>query len=312
MAAKIHVGRVFPPDGFEAPICQDGRSRGFTEWLARTEVCHDALIDLASEKAFETPDDVPFGPSIRPASDDIVNRRLVIAHTDHDGSMEGGVRLSVTASIEAMSARGHAGGGRNGARAAELGKGGFRANSVRVIPEDNQHRGGGVGASRPATWTALHPDTGLGQALRAVAGAMVTKIGTQVFWVQTGGYDTHAGQDTTNGRYADLLTTLDEALIAFRNDLTSHGLFDSTLVLQFSEFGRRVSENGSEGTDHGAAGLMMALGGRVAGGLYGTAASLVDTPDKPQQTPGCVPHPKTFGRACDPWWGAAPTPRPSC
>ena len=114
-----------------------------------------------------------------------------------------------------------------------------------------------------------------------VADYTPTKIGTQVFWVQTGGYDTHAGQDTTNGRYADLLTTLDEALIAFRNDLTSHGLFDSTLVLQFSEFGRRVSENGSEGTDHGAAGLMMALGGRVAGGLYGTAASLVDTPDNP-------------------------------
>ena len=160
------------------------------------------------------------------------------------------------------------------------------------------------------TPTTDYPDSGLGQALRAVAGAMVTEIGTQIFWVQTGGYDTHAGQNTTNGRYADLLSTLDQALIAFRNDLTSHGLFDSTLILQFSEFGRRVSENGSQGTDHGAAGLMMALGGRVAGGLYGTAASLADTPDNPmlENEGRDVTHQTDFrsvyARVIDDWLGA--------
>ena len=87
---------------FDAPICQDGRSGGFTELLARAEVSHDALIDFPSEKAFKASDDVPFRPSIRPASDDIVDRRLVIAHTDHDGSMEGGVRLSVAACLGAQ------------------------------------------------------------------------------------------------------------------------------------------------------------------------------------------------------------------
>ena len=60
---------------------------GLTRLLARAEVSHDALIDFPSEKAFKASDDVPFRPSIRPASDDIVDRRLVIAHTDHDGSM---------------------------------------------------------------------------------------------------------------------------------------------------------------------------------------------------------------------------------
>ena len=156
-----------------------------------------------------------------------------------------------------------------------------------------------------------YPDTGLGQALRAVAGAMVTQVGTQVFWVQTGGYDTHAGQDTATGYYAALLSTLDQAVLAFRNDLTSHGLFDSTMVLQFSEFGRRVSENGSNGTDHGAAGLMMALGGRVAGGLYGTAASLVDTPDNPtlENSGRDVKHETDFrsvyARVIDDWLGAS-------
>jgi uncharacterized protein (DUF1501 family) len=56
---------------------------------------------------------------------------------------------------------------------------------------------------------------------------------------------------------------------------------NDTLVLQFSEFGRRISENGSQGTDHGAAGVMMALGGGVRGGIYGTAASLDPAADNP-------------------------------
>ena len=160
------------------------------------------------------------------------------------------------------------------------------------------------------TPTVDYPDSGLGQALRAVAGAMVTQVGTQVFWVQTDGYDTHAGQDTTTGYYAGLLSTLDQAVLAFRNDLTNHGLFDSSMVLQFSEFGRCVSENGSQGTDHGAAGLMMALGGGVSGGLYGTAASMADTPDNPtlENEGRDVKHQTDFrsvyARVIDDWLGA--------
>ena len=136
-----------------------------------------------------------------------------------------------------------------------------------------------------ATYTpsTAYPNNGLGQALRAVAGAMVSGIGTRVFWVQTGGFDTHAGQNTNiaNGAYNNLMNTVNGALTAFYTDLQNHGLLDDTLLLQFSEFGRRISENGSTGTDHGAAGLMMAMGGGVRGGLYGTAADLRDAPDNP-------------------------------
>ena len=57
--------------------------------------------------------------------------------------------------------------------------------------------------------------------------------------------------------------------------------FNDTMVLQFSEFGRRINENGSAGTDHGAASVMMVLGGAVRGGIYGTAANLRITPDNP-------------------------------
>lgn len=133
------------------------------------------------------------------------------------------------------------------------------------------------------TPTTGYPNNGLGQALRAVAGAMVRGIGTRVFWVQTGGFDTHAGQNTNiaNGAYNNLMNTVNGAVTAFYTDLLNHGLLDDTLLLQFSEFGRRVSENGSNGTDHGAAGLMLAMGGGVRGGLYGTAANLRAAPDNP-------------------------------
>jgi len=121
-----------------------------------------------------------------------------------------------------------------------------------------------------------YPNTGLGQAMRAVAGAMYRGVGTRVFYVTTGGFDTHAGQNVnaTNGAYYNLMATLNDALLAFYNDLRAQGLFEDTLILSFSEFGRRISENGSQGTDHGAASVMIAMGGRVNGGIYGTAANL--------------------------------------
>jgi uncharacterized protein (DUF1501 family) len=131
--------------------------------------------------------------------------------------------------------------------------------------------------------TLTYPNSGLGQALRAVAGAMNKGIGTRVFYVTTGGFDTHAAQNVnaTNGAYFNLMATLNDALIAFYNDLKNQGLLDDTLMLSFSEFGRRISENGSQGTDHGSASVMMVMGGRVNGGLYGTAPNLNTDPGNP-------------------------------
>jgi uncharacterized protein (DUF1501 family) len=132
---------------------------------------------------------------------------------------------------------------------------------------------GTVGTYVPS---ATYPTNGFGQALQAVAGAMVRGIGTKVFWVQTGGFDTHASQNpnAANGAYYQLMATLNDGLTAFYTDIRNQGLLDSTLILQFSEFGRRITENGSLGTDHGAASVMMVMGGAVRGGLYGTAANL--------------------------------------
>ena len=141
-------------------------------------------------------------------------------------------------------------------------------------------RVGQVAAYRP---TVTYPNNGLALALRTVVGAMANQIGTRVFWVQTGGFDTHAGQGTNaaNGTYANLMGTVDGALAAFYTDLLNQGLLGDTLVLQFSEFSRRIDENGSAGTDHGAAGIMLAMGGAVRGGIYGTAPDLRTNPDNP-------------------------------
>lgn len=168
-----------------------------------------------------------------------------------------------------------------------------------------------VAAVAAYTPTTRYPNTGVGRALQAVAGSLATEVGTKIFWVQTGGYDTHATQGTLTGVYNRRLRELDGGLSAFYNDLSNQGLLSQTLVLQFSEFGRRVSENGSTGTDHGAGGLMMALGGTVQGGLYGTAATLEDTPDNPtlENRARDVRHETDFrsvyARVIDDWLGAS-------
>jgi uncharacterized protein (DUF1501 family) len=157
--------------------------------------------------------------------------------------------------------------------------------------------------------TLTYPTTGLGQTLLNVAGAIARGVGTKVFWVQLGGFDTHASQVGTNGAYPRLMTELNDAVSVFYADLKAQGLIDSTLLVTFSEFGRRVYDNGSVGCDHGAAGLMLALGGAVRGGLYGTAASLNPDPQNPtlENSGGDVRYETDFrsvyARILDQWLG---------
>jgi uncharacterized protein (DUF1501 family) len=159
--------------------------------------------------------------------------------------------------------------------------------------------------------TTTYANNGFAQALRTVAGSIVRGTGTRVYWVQTGGFDTHASQGNGGGgAYANLMGTVGEGLLAFYTDLRNQGLLNDTLMLQFSEFGRRIQENGSQGTDHGAAGVMMVMGGGVRGGLYGTAASLEPTPANPalENNGGDVRHETDFravyARVLDGWLGA--------
>ena len=117
------------------------------------------------------------------------------------------------------------------------------------------------------------PATPVGRQLRQVARLLLAGLEIPVFKVEVGGFDTHFGQ---GARHARLWGQLAEALAAFRRTLRAAGQWDRVLVLSVSEFGRRVGENASQGTDHGAAAAQFALGGRVKGGFYGEPPSLHD------------------------------------
>jgi len=164
------------------------------------------------------------------------------------------------------------------------------------------------------TGTVAYQNNGFALALRTVAEALVRGIGTRVFWVQTGGFDTHSTQGNQGaGNYANLMGTFGDGLASFTEDLRRRGPWNDTLVLQFSEFGRRVFENGSQGTDHGAAAVMMATGGLVRGGIYGTAPSLDPSPaNATLENNGGDVHYETdfrsvYAQVIDSWLGASST-----
>ena len=120
---------------------------------------------------------------------------------------------------------------------------------------------------------ASYPATGIGRSLALAAQIVGSRLGTRVIYVQHGSFDTHAAQKGTQDR---LLRELSDALKAFYDDLAAHGNDKRTLTMTFSEFGRRVAENASRGTDHGEAAPMMLIGGGVKGGIYGEHPSLSD------------------------------------
>jgi len=97
-----------------------------------------------------------------------------------------------------------------------------------------------------------------------------------VIKIALGGFDTHARQRDPHDR---LMGVLGEGLASFRTALKQAGLWDRVLVMSYSEFGRRASENGSNGTDHGTAAPHFAMGGKVRGGLHGRQPSLGDLSD---------------------------------
>src|SRR5262245_41130208 len=117
-----------------------------------------------------------------------------------------------------------------------------------------------------------YPASAFAKGLQAIAQLVNADLGTRVFYISLGGFDTHAGQKNTHAR---LLKELGDGLAAFQRDLEGHGQADRVLTMTFSEFGRRVAENGSGGTDHGAAEPMLLLGA-VRGGLIGDHPSLTD------------------------------------
>jgi uncharacterized protein (DUF1501 family) len=118
---------------------------------------------------------------------------------------------------------------------------------------------------------ATYPKTQLGNSLSLISRLIAGGLPTRVYYASQGGYDTHNAQENSHNR---LLGDLANAVAAFCQDLKSKGIFDRVMTITFSEFGRRVAENASKGTDHGTAAPMFVSGGGIKPGIYGRSPSL--------------------------------------
>jgi len=117
---------------------------------------------------------------------------------------------------------------------------------------------------------------GLANTLKTLAKLISGGIDTKVYYLSMGGFDTHANQPNQHG---NLLGDISDAVAAFFDDLEMQGRAQDVVLMTFSEFGRRVKENGSSGTDHGAASVLFVAGPSVKGGIYGQYPSLNDLDD---------------------------------
>ncbi len=121
-----------------------------------------------------------------------------------------------------------------------------------------------------------YPESALAQRLKTIAQLIDAGLKTRVYYVELDGFDTHSQQAAA---HAALLQQFGGAVRAFVDDVAHHGHGNRTLVMSFSEFGRRVAENASQGTDHGTAAPMFLAGARVRAGLIGDHPSLDDLQD---------------------------------
>ncbi len=110
----------------------------------------------------------------------------------------------------------------------------------------------------------------IAQSLKNVAQTLFADLGTRIFYTQHGSFDTHSGEIETHSKLWDEVAG---AIGDFYDDLREHGREDDVAILVFSEFGRRIKDNGS-GTDHGSGGSAFVIGGQVNGGMYGNYPSI--------------------------------------
>jgi uncharacterized protein (DUF1501 family) len=128
-------------------------------------------------------------------------------------------------------------------------------------------------AANSYTPQVTYPTDDFSTRLKLAAGVIVSSLNPKIVYVTLGGFDTHGDQRPTQD---PLLRQFSDGVSAFYNDLAAQGRANDTLIMTFSEFGRRVKENGSKGTDHGTSLPQFMIGGSISPGLYGTYPSLTD------------------------------------
>ncbi len=150
---------------------------------------------------------------------------------------------------------------------------------------------------------AGYPGSKLGRSLKLIAQLIRAQMPTRVYYADMSGFDTHAGQQ---GRHYQLLNQFAQATHAFYSDLSDAGLSNRVLIVTFSEFGRRVKQNASAGTDHGTAAPMFMIGDMVKPGIHGRHPSL----SKLDRNGDLVHHTdfrQAYAAVIDHWLGANAT-----
>ena len=152
--------------------------------------------------------------------------------------------------------------------------------------------------------TVEYADTPIAQSLRSVAQVMFADLGTRIYYTQHGSFDTHS---TELYWHAKIWQEVATAIGDFMDDLKEHGREEDPLILVFSEFGRRIRDNGS-GTDHGSGGVAFVIGGAVRGGLYGEYPSLREEDQLEGDLYANNDFRSTYSTLLEQWLGLDPVP----
>ena len=149
-----------------------------------------------------------------------------------------------------------------------------------------------------------YADNPIAKNLKSAAQVMCANLGTKIFYTRYGSFDTHSNELQTHGKlWRDVSTAVGD----FVDDLKEHGLYDDTTIFIYSEFGRRIKDNGT-GCDHGSGGAALVVGGQVNGGCYGDMPSLVEA----EQSEGDLSFNNDFrcsySTMLERWFGLDPDP----
>ena len=149
-----------------------------------------------------------------------------------------------------------------------------------------------------------YADSSISRNLQGIAKVLLADLGTRVFYTQHAGYDTHASEGPVHPK---LWTDLSQGISDFYADLKEHDAADNVLMLVFTEFGRRVKDNGS-GTDHGSGGVAFAIGDPVQGGMYGEYPSLNEEHLLEGDLHFNIDYRGIYGAVVERWLGLDPVP----
>ena len=157
-------------------------------------------------------------------------------------------------------------------------------------------------ATRGTNLAGAYPN-GLGNNMAAAARLIRGGLGAKVISVSQGGFDTHSNQGPGEGRHANLLRSVADSVSAFLTDLAEDGLDEKVMIMTFSEFGRTLGENGSNGTDHGKGGSLMVFGKGIKRGVYGQQSDLVNQIDGGGDPLPSMDHRSISATILEDWFG---------